>query len=73
MRSAGKGRSSVPLATRRRSAGGFCASYLAIIHWTATAISLNPDHADPLALRLNGLPPGVPVTGDLTLDATGNG
>ena len=30
------------------------------------AVWLDPDHEDPLALSLNGLPPGTPVTGSVT-------
>ncbi len=28
---------------------------------------LDPEHPDPVALSLNGLPPGMPVTGEITL------
>jgi hypothetical protein len=35
------------------------------------ALPLNPDHPDPLALSLNGLPPGEPVFGTLSPDPVG--
>ena len=30
------------------------------LSYSLSAVSDNPDHADPLAVSLNGLPPGVP-------------
>ncbi len=38
--------------------------------WRASAVWLGTDHADPLALSLNGLPPGTPVTGTVSAGAT---
>jgi len=39
--------------------------------YRVSAVWLNTDHDDPLALSLNGLPPGTPVTGTLSGGATG--
>ena len=36
-----------------------------------SAVALNTDHPDPLAASLNGLPPGEPVLGTLTLQPGG--
>jgi hypothetical protein len=42
------------------------------IHYSVSAVWLGDDHPDPQALRLNGLPPGTPVTGTLTPSSTGS-
>jgi hypothetical protein len=47
---------------------------IALIAYTVRAVWLDPDHADPHALSLNGLPPGTPVTGNVqggSSDGTG--
>ena len=46
---------------------GYPCDPIATMNYRVSAEWLNTDHADPLTLRLNGLPPGTPVTGTIAV------
>ena len=44
---------------------------VATLNYQVSAVWLDTDHADPQAVSLNGLPPGTPVTGSISVGASG--